>query len=196
MMVLVAPTASSNASWSVVAVTILGSTVLATLVTTAVAGLRSSSAARREGYTAAVEAVVAWFEFPYRVRRRTSDTPDALGGLASVGHDLQQRLAGRLAWVAAENEVLSDVFDTVLDAVRPRVSTSLTEAWNTPALSAAREMNVSPFGPGDPRPELVSVHRAIAYRFGSRRLLPPWLIRRRLRKRGILPALPSRSPDE
>jgi hypothetical protein len=187
-MMLVASAAGSNPPWTAVAVTILGSTVLATLVTAVVTGLRSSSAARREGYASAVEAVVAWFEFPYRVRRRTSDTPDALGGLASVGHDLQQRLAGRLAWVAAENNVLSDVFDTVLDAARPRVSTSLTEAWNTAAVSAAREMNVSPFGPGDLRPELVGLHRAIAFRFGLRRLLPPPLIRRLLRKRGVLPA--------
>jgi len=185
---LVTSAAGSNPSWSAVAVTILGSTVLATLVTTVVTGLRSSSAARREGYASAVEAVVAWFEFPYRVRRRTSDTSDALGGLASVGHDLQERLGGRLAWVAAENKVLSDVFDTILDAARPRVSTSLTEAWNTAAVSAAREMNVSPFGPGNLRPELISLHRAIAFRFGLRRLLPPPVIRRLLRKRGVLPA--------
>jgi hypothetical protein len=188
MTVFVAPAASSDALWSAVVVTILGSTVLATLVTTAAVGLRSSSAARREGYAAAVEAVVGWFEFPYRVRRRTSDTSDALGTLAAIGHDLQQRLAGRLAWVAAENGVLSDVFDSVLGTVRPRVSAALTEAWNTPALSAAHEMNVSPFGPGELRPELVKLHRAIAYRFGLRRLLPPPFIRRRLSMRGVLPA--------
>jgi hypothetical protein len=187
-MTLVASAAGSNPSWSAVAVTILGSTVLATLVTTVVTGLRSSSAARREGYASAVEAVVAWFEFPYRVRRRTSDAPDALGNLASFGHDLQQQLAGRLAWVAAENNVLSDVFDTVLEGARPRVGTSLIEAWNTTAVSAGPEMNVSPFGPGDVRPELVSLHRAIAHRFGLRRLLPPPLIRRILRKRRVLPA--------
>jgi hypothetical protein len=186
MMVLAA--AGASTSWSAVAVTILGSTVLATLVTTIVAGLRSSSSARRDGYAAAVEAVVAWFEFPYRVRRRTSDTPDTLGALASLGHDVQERLAGRLAWVASENDVVSEAFDSVLADVRARVGDSVVEAWNTPAVSAAPEMNVSPFGPGDLQPELVKLHVAIGYRFGVRRLFPAWLVRSRLAKRGVLAA--------
>lgn len=180
--------AASVPTWSTLAITILGSTVLATLVTTLVAGLRSSSAVRRDGYAAAVEAVVAWFEFPYRVRRRTADTPEALATLAGLGHDLQERLAGRLAWVAAEHGVLSDVFDTVLNTIRPPVSASVTDAWSSPALSAPHEMNVGPFGPGDLQPEIVKLHRAISYRFGMRRLLPSFVIRWRLSKRGLLPA--------
>jgi hypothetical protein len=180
--------AAASTSWSVVAVTILGSTVLATLVTTIVAGFRSSSSARRDSYAAAVEAVVAWFEFPYRVRRRTSDTPDTLGALACVGHDLQQRLAGRLAWVATENDVVSEAFDSVLANVRARVGDSVVEAWNTPAVSAASGMNISPFGPGDLQQELVKLHVAIGYRFGVRRMFPDRLVRRRLVKQGVLPA--------
>jgi hypothetical protein len=182
-----ATAAAPSMSLSTLAVTILGSTVLATLVTTIVTGLRSSSSARRDSYAAAVEAVVAWFEFPYRVRRRTSDAPDTLGALASLGHDVQERLAGRLAWVATDNDVVSETFDAVLAAVRGRVGDSVVEAWNTPAIVAAPDMNVSPFGPGNLQPELVKLHVAIGYRFGVRRMFPHRLVRWRLASRGVLP---------
>lgn len=178
--------ATPSVSWSAVVATILGSTVLATLVTTIVTGLRSSSSARRDGYAAAVEAVVAWFEFPYRVRRRTSDAAESLGALANLGHDVQERLAGRLAWVATENDVVSETFDAVLAGVRSRVGDSVAEAWNTPAVAAAPEMNVSPFGPGSIQTDLVKLHVAISYRFGLRRMLPDRFTRWRLARRGVL----------
>lgn len=185
-LIAAASAATPSMSWSAVAATILGSTVLATLVTTIVSGLRSSSSARRDGYAAAVEAVVAWFEFPYRVRRRTSDSPDTLAALANLGHDVQERLAGRLAWVATENDVISETFETVLANVRRRVGDSVAEAWNTAAVVAAPEMNVSPFGPGSLQPDLVKLHVAIGYRFGVRRMFPSRFTRWRLAGCGVL----------
>ena len=40
----------------------------------------------------ATRQLVAYAEYPYRIRRRTSDDPEELGRLAKLGHDIQEAL--------------------------------------------------------------------------------------------------------
>jgi hypothetical protein len=50
--------------------------VLATVTITTVAGRWAQATnRRRDAYAAAIATLVAWAEYPYRIRRRTSDDP-------------------------------------------------------------------------------------------------------------------------
>jgi hypothetical protein len=63
------------------------------LITAGIAGLRDAAAKRRDGYASAMKALVARTEFPYRVRRRSSDSPETLTALTQLGNDIQEQLA-------------------------------------------------------------------------------------------------------
>lgn len=182
------PGTSTGALTVALVLAVLGSGFLATIVTTIMTGLRSTSSARRNSYATAVEAVVAWCEYPYRIRRRTDDDPVTLAVLANLGHELQERLARHQAWISAENPAMKEAFDQVLNTVRGPVGRAAAEAWNTEPVQTAQAMNIKPFGPGDLSCDINRLNVAVGYRFGVRRLMPPWLVRRRLRARSVLGA--------
>jgi hypothetical protein len=172
-------TASQNSTITILLV-LLGSTVVAAILTHALTGLRAGAAARRDRYAQAVKLLVARLEYPYRIRRRTSDDPETLTALAAAGHDLQERLAEMRAWITAESRLLGEVFDHCLNTLDASVKQACQDAWDSPPISAAAEMNLNDFGPGKQQHAITLMERAIAYRFGARRLLPPALVRRRL----------------
>jgi hypothetical protein len=59
--------------------------VLATVTITTVAGRWAQATnRRRDAYAAAIATLVAWAEYPYRIRRRTSDDPVELARLAGL----------------------------------------------------------------------------------------------------------------
>lgn len=102
--------------WPMVAA-LLGSSVLGGLITVLIGGLRASAEARREGYARAVRALIARVEFPYRIRRRTSDESAVLSALADRGHAVQEVLAACRTWVNAEHRELGNIYDSVLAAL-------------------------------------------------------------------------------
>src|SRR5690349_14433320 len=85
---------------TMLALAVLGSSVVAGLIGTLLGNTRANAAARRERYAQAVRTLVAWAEYPYRIRRRTSDDATALSALAERGHTLQEQLAESRAWIA------------------------------------------------------------------------------------------------
>ncbi|WP_344013609.1 hypothetical protein [Streptomyces thermospinosisporus] len=87
---------------------VLGSSVVAGALGHILTGLRAGATVRRDRYAAAVKVLVARIEYPYRIRRRTSDDPEVLSTLAITGHDLQETLAESRAWIATESTVLSE----------------------------------------------------------------------------------------
>jgi hypothetical protein len=165
--------------WVVVALALLGSSVVAGLITSVLGNLRAAATARREGYANAVRSLIARAEYPYRVRRRVSDDPDVLAGLVVRGHDLQEQLAACRTWVASEHRVLGAMFEKALADIDATVKQATGDAWNEAPTTTAAGMNLNGWGPGDQWPHLVALERAIAYRFGWRRLLPPRLWRLR-----------------
>jgi hypothetical protein len=163
---------TATSLWVVLAVTLLGSSVVAGLITSVVGHLRAAATDRREGYANAVRALIARGEYPYRVRRRVSDDPDVLAALVSRGHQLQEELAACRTWVASEHRKVGDLFDKALADVDATVKPATADAWNQPPIKSAAAMNLNGWGPGDQWHHLASLERAIAYRFGWRRILP------------------------
>jgi hypothetical protein len=163
---------TSTNVWLVVAVALLGSSVVAGLITSVLGNLRAAATARREGYATAVRSLIARAEYPYRVRRRVSDNPDVLAALVGRGHDLQEQLAACRTWVRAEHRVVGSLFEKALADIDTGVNPATGDAWNQPPISAASGMNLGGWGPTDPWPHVETLERAIAFRFGWRRLIP------------------------
>lgn len=161
---------------------VLGSSLVAGLVTAFLTGLRGAATTRRDGYAAAIEALVAWAEFPYRVRRRTDDKAETLRALAELGHDVQERLARHRSWVAAESAAVGGEFDAVIGQVRADVGTATAAAWKAPPVTAAAEMNVGQLYCPDVTDSLDRLQRAVRWRFGIRRIGPSWWVSWRLRR--------------
>jgi len=98
---------------------------------------RRGATTRRDRYAAAAKLLVARIEYPYRIRRRTSDAPEALNALAGAGHDLQERLAETRVWISTESTVLSDLFGHCLSRLDAPSEQACTDAWNVTPVTAA-----------------------------------------------------------
>ena len=129
---------------------------------------------RRTTYAEAVRTLFAWAEFPYRIRRRTSDSLDELARLAGLGHDLQERLRWHEAWIAAENGWMSGIFREILSEISVDVGPACSAAWNCTPVTSGAGMVLGDWGPKDPGPLLCALEEAISRRFGPRRLVG-WL---------------------
>jgi hypothetical protein len=175
---------------------ILGLVLTAGVVSAVVTKLFDKGAKRdehaRQGYASATAALVAWGEFPYRVARRTSDAPEVLAALAGHGHDTQEALACRRAWVVGESRILAEVFAATASRLKPQVAAATQEAWRRAPMQGAAGMVLSD---GAALPSIALDDAvdawclAITYRFGWRRwaFWFPGLLRWRLRKQGLLP---------
>ena len=173
-----APQTSGDTSpnvWLLVTVTLLGSSVVAGVITSVLGNLRTSATARRDGFADAARVLIARSEYPYRVRRRVSDAPEVLEALVSRGHDLQERLAACRTWVISENREVGARFERALAAIDATANPSAADAWTQQPITTAAGMNLEGWGPGDQRPHLNSFEQAIGFRFGWRRLLPTWV---------------------
>lgn len=111
---------------------ILGSSVLAGVLGTILGNSRANAAARRDRYAQVVRYMVAWNEYPYRIRRRTDDQPATLTALADRGHALQEQLGESRAWVAGESRALSSVLDRCLRDLSAIVGPACVDAWQQP----------------------------------------------------------------
>ncbi len=143
---------------------------LTALVTTAcnqfVTRLQAASDRKREHYARAVETLVAWVEFPYRVRRRVDDLPMTLSALANLGHDLQEQLARDRAWIESENRRVAAVYAMVSAQVRILVGPAVSDAWRTAPASSAASMVLGEWGPSaDATQWIEELQGAISWRF-------------------------------
>ena len=71
-----------------------------------------SAERRRLGYENAVQTLIAWTEYPYRIRRRTSDEALVLQGLAERGHDLQEQIVRHRTWMRTANAKIAPPHDS------------------------------------------------------------------------------------
>ena len=104
-------------------------------------------ARRREAYADAVAALVAWHEYPYRVRRRTSDSADTLNRLVVLGHELQEALQRSLAWMAADSKSLYESFQAISREISADVGSAIKNAWESEPIAVPAEMNLGDWGP-------------------------------------------------
>ena len=157
------------------AAVVVGLPVLVGLLT-AVATLAVSRAAeianrRRVRYAEAVQALVAWIEFPYRVRRRTSDEPTVLADLARHGHDLQERLAFQQAWIGTESRRVAHAYVIARTAIDHVVGPALADAWSCSPATKATDMVLGSWGPGSSSRDVIAALQVqISTRFGLKRI--------------------------
>ncbi|WP_052425058.1 hypothetical protein [Streptomyces fulvoviolaceus] len=182
---LTAPAATSTSLMTIL-VLVLSSSVVAGALGHILTGLRAGATTRRDCYADAVKLLVARIEYPYRIRRRTSDDPDVLSALATAGHDLQERLVEAQAWITTESTVLSEVFSQCLISLDGPFKQACNDAWNAAPITAAAQMNLGSFGMGNRQHVVTTMERTLTYRFGSRRLIPAFLLRHLLKRRGLL----------
>ena len=152
---------------------LLSAGVIAAIATSILGRWAEATERRREAYAAAVKTLVAWLEYPYRIRRRTSDTPEELARLAGLGHDLQEDLRCHQTWIASESARVAAEYRDALNTISVLVAPACVEAWRTPPVTTAEGMVLGTWGPGPTGMDsVIRVQRAIAERFGYRRLTP------------------------
>jgi len=144
--------------------------VITAVITMAVTRANDSVNRRRDRYAQAVQALVAWVEFSYRVRRRTDDRPETLSALATLAHDLQESLACHQAWIATEHPALATTYERTRRTVTAAVGPAVAEAWTTPPVTSAAGMNLGEWGPAAAAAApIAALQHAIENRFGLRR---------------------------
>jgi hypothetical protein len=165
---LVASLVGSGLTFVFLPVTVAALTAIVTMWVT-----RAGDAAnlRRDRYAQSVETLVAWIEFPYRIRRRTDDEPATLANLAAIGHHLQEKLALNQAWISTEHPEMATAYAKARLEVASFVGPALLEAWLTPPVSTAAGMNLGGWGPARDCDAIVSeLQHQVIRRFGFQRL--------------------------
>lgn len=137
----------STATVTLIAIPVIVA-ALTSVATMWVARAGDATNQRRQLYAEAVRTLVAWIEFPYRVRRRSDDEAGTLHELTSIGHDIQERLALHKAWMSAEHSGMALAYAESVKKVSLVVSLALREAWDSPFVSKPSEMNLGEWGPG------------------------------------------------
>jgi hypothetical protein len=179
---------------------ILGSSLLATLLSKLFDRGSANAENLRSGYAVATEALNAWGHFPFRVRRRTDDDLQTLKDLEALGAKIQESLAHSTAWVSSESGPVGEIYNDLVTLLRAEVAIHARIAWAMPPASHAGDMNLS----GPPKLDeessgefgglipaewiLVQLFsRTLRYRFGWRRyFLPPSYLRSRFKRMGIV----------
>lgn len=143
--------------------------VVGAIATMTATRLSEASNRCRDRYARALETLVAWVEFPYRVRRRTDDDPATLSALANHGHDLQERLAYHQALIASDRPHLARTYAQVRAEIDEVVSSSIQEAWDSNPVAEPTEMNLNGWGPGKQCDDSISrlqheIERSIGFR--------------------------------
>lgn len=178
---VVATTSAASVSplWLVLGGLVLSSSLVVAVVGHIVASLRASAETRRAGYAEMSRVLISRVEFPYRIRRRTSDTPETLAQLSRIGSDIQERLAAQRTWVAGESRAVAKVLDHVCGVLDANLREAASDAWTHPPITDPSDMVLGGWGPGaDARAPLELFRQATGFRFGVRRLVPGWAWRR------------------
>lgn len=149
----------------------LAATLAAAAVSFSLGRWSDATARRREGYAAATRELVAWVEYPFRIRRRTSDDPAALSVLADLGHEHQEHLRYRQTWIAGEDRWVASVFTEVRSDLAAILGAACNDAWASEPIRAASGMTLGDWGPNDVELHLERFENAVGYRFGWRRFV-------------------------
>ena len=168
---------ATSSLWTAIAVP--SAAVLGAIVTMVLTRVSEATNRRRDRYAEAVQTLVAWTEFPYRVRRRTDDSPATLTALANHGHDLQERLALHQAWIATKHPDVARTYAEARATLNGLVGPLINDAWEHSPITRASDMNLRGWGTGTECAEpITNVQSEIQDRFGVRRI-KKWIKRRR-----------------
>lgn len=122
--------------------------VIGAVVNTALARRKSLEEERarvRGVFAEAFEAVAAYKEFPYAIRRRRHDEPAAERvRLAEAMSEVQAKLSYYLAWSKAESPEVGHAYAELVTELRKVAGKACHDAWLAPAATADADMNIPP----------------------------------------------------
>ena len=122
--------------------------VIGAIVNTALARRKSLEEERarvRGVFAEAYEAVAAYKEFPYAIRRRRHDQPEAERvRIAQEMAGVQAKLSYYLAWTTAESPEVGSVYADLVKELRRVAGTACHDAWLAPAAMSDADMNIPP----------------------------------------------------
>jgi hypothetical protein len=109
-------------------------------------GARAERGRRRENHARAVEAVVAYQEMPYAIRRRRHE-PDERSGervrLSTAFGVVQAELASCEALMRADNDAnVREGFARLVAALKEHAGIAAKEAWRRPPITEDSEMSL------------------------------------------------------
>ena len=138
---------------------LLSGTVIAAVISAVVntwiarkKSLEEDRARVRTTYAEAFEAVAAYRELPYAIRRRRAD--DESGErhrLSEEARVIQRRLSYFRAWTRAESATVGAAYQALLDQLRNVAGAAARQAWTEPPVQKDHQMNM-PFTKIDLRP--------------------------------------------
>jgi hypothetical protein len=130
--------------------TLLSATFLAAvvgaIVNTTIARKKSLEEERsrvRTTYAEAFEAVAAYKELPYAIRRRRADqSSEERVRLSELGREIQGRLSYYLAWTRAESDEVGAAYARLVERLRATAGSASNRAWQEPPVASDAEMNL------------------------------------------------------
>ena len=145
--------ASSSPSVGWVALTsVLSASVIAAATSALVNGILARRKSREEEcsrirtvFAEALEAVAAYKEFPYAIRRRDGTEPGKERvRLSEELRHVQSRLTYYTTWIHAESETVGKAYDDLISTLRRVAGGACREAWLAEPITADAQMNIGP----------------------------------------------------
>jgi hypothetical protein len=122
--------------------------LIAAAVNTALARRKSLEEERsrvRTVFAEAFEAVSAYKEFPYAIRRRRADVPaEERVRLSEELRKVQTRLTYYLAWTGAESQEVGDAYKALVAQLRRLAGSACRDAWLADPITEDSQMNIGP----------------------------------------------------
>ncbi len=121
--------------------------VVGAIVNTTIARKKSLEEERsrvRTTYAEAFEAVTAYKEMPYAIRRRQGEKgPEERVRLSELAREIQGRLSYYRAWTRAESDEVGEAYARLLDRLRATAGSASNRAWKEPPVASDAGMNLS-----------------------------------------------------
>lgn len=93
-------------------------------------------------YGRALADAIAWTELPYRVARRTSDSPETLAAIVGKFHDLQERLEHNLRWLQLDSQTVGVAYEQLVSLVKRKAEDDIRAAWRRDPITTGEGMNI------------------------------------------------------
>ena len=129
---------------------------------------------RRQAFSDAYRAIVAYSEYPYVLRRRNPEAPaDERRRISAELQKIQEDLAFHSAWVQTESRHVASAYKQLVAATRKVAGTLLHDAWLRPGIGADQDMNI----PDVDLRSLTAVREAYLTAARDVLSLSPWWVR-------------------
>lgn len=135
--------------------TVVDATVQAAVLASTIAAggtvagyLANQSRSRRErkatAFAEALTAVRQFYDFPYKVWRRTDDGPETRARLSDEHSATATQATFQLAWLQVDSPVVGEAYQAVIDAMRDERRANYALAWQTPPIADAADLGRRP----------------------------------------------------